>query len=312
MPQIYFGTSALAGFDNGSVLTIGAFDGVHRGHQAILARLAEKSTELKVPSVAVTFHPDPATFFQAEKAPPQIMSWREKTLALLNAGVDKVVCLQFNDAMRDMSAQAFGQNLVAEKLGAKFVIVGDDFRFGRNREGSIEDLRRLGSEFGFEVEQSTTFEHAGARISSTRIRDLLGAGNLAVAEELLGKPYEICGRVVRGEQMGRQLGFPTANVPLKRKRLAISGVFAVRALVDGTWYRGAANVGYRPALNTLKKPLLEVHLLDFDGDIYGKPVRVRFEKKVREETNFDDLAALKAAIARDIETVKAWFGHRAS
>lgn len=307
LPKIYYGTRSLERFQQGSVLTIGAFDGVHRGHQLIIQRMRLKANELGLPSVAVTFYPDPAYFFNPEQAPAQIMSWREKTLALLGQGIDAVVCLQFNEVIRGMSAQGFVQEVLLKNLGCKFVIVGDDFRFGSGREGDIHLLSEMSETYGFEVEQTSTYLHEEERISSTRVRELLRRSMFDAAENLLGRPYEVCGRVVRGHQLGRELGFPTANIPLKRRRMALSGVYAVRMKIGTEWFHGAANVGCRPAVNSVERPLLEVHLLDFDEDLYGKPVKVRFEKKIREEQDFESIEALKAAIKSDVDDVKAWF-----
>lgn len=310
MPKFFFGTQSLDSFSQGCVLTIGAFDGVHLGHRAITSRLQQKSTEFGVPAVAITFFPDPVQYFQPDQAPPQIMSLREKTLALLDAGVDAVVCLPFNASIRNMTAADFVQATLVEKLGAKYIIVGDDFRFGAGREGNFELLRTLGEKIGFVTERADTFEHEGQRVSSTRLRRLLSEGQLDRAEALSGKPYEACGRVVRGHQLGRDLGFPTANIPLKRQRVPISGVFAVKVKSGDRWFEGAANVGYRPAVNSLDRPLLEVHLLDFDGNLYGKHLRVKFEKKLRDEKDFEGIEALKLAIQEDVAQARAWFRDR--
>lgn len=307
LPKIYFGTRSLERFEDGSVLTIGAFDGVHRGHQLIISRLRAKASESRLPSVAVTFYPDPLQYFNPDQAPPQIMSWREKAHTLLEAGVDAVVCLQFNEAIRTMAARTFAQEVLFERLGAQFVIVGDDFRFGAGRKGDFRLLQEVGAELGFETEQTATFEHNHERISSTRVRKLLRSGELDEAAKLLGRPYDVCGRVIRGHQLGRDLGFPTANIPLRRQRVAVSGVYAVRIKVGDRWFKGAANIGYRPAVNSLKRPLLEVHLLDFNDDLYGQRVRVRFEKKLRDEQNFGGLEELKAAIKNDVKEAREWF-----
>lgn len=307
MPKFFYGTRSLSGFSRGTVLTIGAFDGVHLGHGGIVRSLQDKSVEHGLPAVAVTFYPDPAQYFRPQQAPPQIMSLREKTGALLGSGVDAVVCLPFNEETRCMTAADFVRRLLVEKLGAKYVIVGDDFRFGAGREGDFELLRQLGSELGFVAERAETHEYGGERVSSTRLRKLLQQGELEEAEHLLGRPFEICGRVVRGHQLGRDLGFPTANIPLRRQSVPLSGIFAVHVQSGDEWYEGAANLGCRPAVNSLDKPLLEVHLLDFDDDLYGQHLKVRFVKKLREEKDFGDLEALRVAIQGDVDQAKAWF-----
>ena len=310
LSKIYFGLHALERLTPGSAVTIGAFDGVHLGHQSIISRLREGADELGVPAIAVTFFPDPAQYFFPDTAPAQVMSWREKALGLLEAGADAVVCLPFNAALRAMSANDFAKEILVARLGAKFILVGDDFRFGLNREGDYSRLQLLGVELGYEVERSPTVRCGGERISSTRLRAELAAGQFDEAEALLGRAYEMCGRVVKGHQLGRKLGFPTANVPLRRDTVPLSGVYTVTALISGQTYNGVANIGYRPAVNRLKKPLLEVHLLDFDNDIYGERIRVQFHHKLRAEKNFEGLEQLQAAIAEDVDVARRWFQRR--
>jgi len=307
LPKFFFGTRSLNDFSGGCVLTIGAFDGVHLGHRAIISRLQEQRAKFELPAVAVTFYPDPMQYFKPDQALPQIMSLREKTLSLLDAGVDTVVCLPFNSTIRNMTAINFVEGLLLEKLKAKYIIVGDDFRFGAGREGDFSVLEASGEKYGFVTERAQTLEYDGERVSSTRIRKLLQNGEFRNAEALLGRPYDICGRVIRGRQLGRDLGFPTANISLKRKQSTISGVFAVNVKVGDRWLGGVANVGCRPTVNRLNAPLLEVHLLDFHGDLYGQHLRVRFSKKLRDEKTFDDIEGLKIAIQEDISAARKWF-----
>lgn len=312
LPKVVFGAHSLESIELESALTIGAFDGVHLGHQAIIKRLSEKAAELGVPAVALTFYPDPARAFSPRNAPAQIMSFREKVLSLLEAGVDSVVCLRFDDRLKNMSALDFVQKVLQRQLGAKWLLIGDDFRFGLGRSGDFEFLAENCEKYGFQVERTSTkfydAEGGRTRISSTQIRRYLAAGRFDMAEQLLGKPYEMSGRVVSGKKLGRELGYPTANIQVSRDPVAISGVFAVRVKTDDAgWLDAVANLGYRPAVNSLKKPLLEVHIFDFSQNIYGKRIRVRFLKKIRDEENFENLEALTSAIKKDAEDARAVF-----
>ena len=315
--KVYPGRARPQIFASGSVLTIGAFDGLHLGHQRIIERLKLKAKELGLPSAVMSFRPDPAEYFLAQAAElgqtdlsrgcSMLMSWRERMLALASTGVDSVLCMPFNKAVSQMAAEDFVRELV-HQLGLRYLLVGDDFQFGNGRQGDFELLVKLGEELGFQVEQSETHFHAGERISSTRVRQALAAGELKDAEKLLGRPYEICGRVIKGKQLGIQLGFPTANIALRRRRPAMGGVYAVIAeFADGSNHQGVANLGIRPAVNSLEQPLLEVHLLDWDGDLYGQKLRVKFVKRLRDEKKFDSLAALKDAIKDDVGNARSWF-----
>ena len=292
----------------GSVATIGSFDGVHLGHQAILRQLIQVAREQNLPAVVIVFEPQPPEFFAGDKAPARLMRMREKLEALWAAGVDKVLCLHFNQELRSLSAEQFIDRVLVQGLAIKHLVVGDDFRFGCDRKGDFALLQTKGAELGFEVTDTHTLEIDGTRVSSTRIRNLLEAGNFAEAEKLLGKPYGIYGRVVYGKQLGRQLGVPTANLDLRRYRSPLHGVFAVTAVFkDGAQVKGVANVGVRPTVNGLKKPLLEVHLFNFSRDIYGAVIDVVFHHKLRDEQKFASLDELKAQLQTDISQAKAFF-----
>jgi riboflavin kinase/FMN adenylyltransferase len=294
----------------GCVATIGSFDGVHLGHQVILQQLIEVALMLGVPAVAIVFEPQPTEFFLGDKAPARLMRMREKLEALWATGVDKVLCLNFNETLRNLSAEQFIDRVLVQGLGIKHLVVGDDFRFGCDRKGDYTLLQAKGAELGFAVTDTHTLDMDGKRVSSTRIRHLLEAGNFPEAEKLLGKPYGIYGRVVYGKQLGRQLGVPTANVDLRRYRSPLHGVFAVTAIFkDGTQVQGVANVGVRPTVNGLKKPLLEVHLFNFSRDIYGAVIDVVFHHKLRDEKKFASLDELKAQLQTDISEAKAFFNH---
>lgn len=292
------------------VATIGSFDGVHLGHQAILHQLTGIARQHCLPAVVIVFEPQPHEFFSGDKAPARLMRLREKIQALLAAGVDRVLCLQFNQALRSLSAEAFVQTILLDGLDIKHLVVGDDFRFGCDRRGDFALLQQMGDEHGFAVTDTCTLQLDGQRISSTRIRALLEQGDFAAAETLLGKPYSISGRITYGQQLGRKLGVPTANVQLRRYRSPLHGVFAVIvSFNDGSSYYGVANVGVRPTVTGDKKPLLEVHLFDFSEKVYGAQITVVFHTKLRDEQRFNSLDELQAQLQQDIARGKDFF-HR--
>lgn len=299
---------ALAGDHyRGCVATIGSFDGVHRGHRAILEQVKKQARAMHLPSVVMVFEPQPSEYFSGEQAPARLMLLRDKVLALRDEGVDHVLCLPFNQRLRSMSEDVFISEVLVKALAVKHLVVGDDFRFGRDRKGDFALLQSVATQSGFALEQTLTVEHGAERISSTRIRRLLQEQDFVLAEELLGRPYSIRGRVVYGQQLGRTLGFPTANVRLNRYRSPLSGVFAVEVLLGEQRLNGVANIGIRPTVAGLIKPILEVHLLDFDQMIYGLCISVRPLKKLREEKKFSSLDELKRNIARDVEEAKTFF-----
>jgi riboflavin kinase/FMN adenylyltransferase len=298
----------LRSWHKGCVATIGSFDGVHLGHQAILRQLTAVARQHQLPAVAIVFEPQPHEFFSGDKAPARLMRLREKVQALLAAGVNRVLCLQFNDELRQLSADAFIEKVLVGGLGIRHLVVGDDFRFGCDRRGDFTLLQQAGNAFGFEVSDSVTLNVDGERVSSTRIRQLLEAGDFSGAEKLLGHPYIINGRVAYGKQLGRQLGVPTANVHLRRYRSPLHGVFAVSTRFrDGSVHQGVANIGVRPTVNGVSKPLLEVHLFNFSRMVYGEMIDVSFHKKLREEKKFASLDELRAQLQTDIEQGKAFF-----
>ncbi|AKH68964.1 riboflavin kinase/FMN adenylyltransferase [Spongiibacter sp. IMCC21906] len=292
----------------GCVATIGAFDGVHRGHQAVLRQLMAKGQELGLPTTVVLFEPLPREFLAPGVAPARLMSFREKFLALKALGIDRVARIRFTDGLRNMDADEFISTLFVRCLGAKYIVVGDDLRFGRNRSGDFDLLRQFGKRDGFGVDDTSTLELTGERVSSTRIREVLDQADFALAERLLGRPYSISGRVMMGKQLGRTINAPTANVQLRRLRSPLSGVFAVEVDgIDQQRHVGVANVGVRPTIGDLSEAILEVHLLDFNGDLYGKNITVIFRQKIREEMKFDGIPALQAQIADDIQQTRQFF-----
>lgn len=292
----------------GCVATIGAFDGVHRGHQKVLQQLMDKGRELGLPSTVVILEPLPREYFAPLKAPPRLMSFREKCIALRDLGIDRVLRIRFTEAFSKVDAEDFILDAFVAKLGVRYIVVGDDLRFGRDRGGDFNLLRRLGDENGYEVVDTNTLKEDSDRVSSTRIRQALQQSEFELAEQLLGKPYGISGRVVIGQQLGRTLQVPTANLKLHRIRTALSGVYAVevKGATAGLVY-GVANVGTRPTVGDLTEAILEVHLLDFDCDIYGKNIEVIFRKKIRDEKKFSSLDELKANIHSDIAQARLYF-----
>ena len=291
-----------------SVVTIGNFDGVHLGHQAILAKIKSKSIALGVPSMIICFEPQPKEFFDEFNAPARLTRFREKVELLSEHGVDLVLCLKFDEKTRSISDEEFAK-ILFEDIGATAVFVGDDFRFGSDREGDFPFLHSRGVKIGVPVRNLYTLTLDTARVSSTRIRESLAQGDFKMAESLLKRPYTIAGRVIYGRSFGRNLlDIPTANIQLRRYRAPIDGSYAVEVSGLDKIYQGVANVGVRPTIdNTTLSPLLEVHIFDLNADIYGRVIKVRFIHKIRDEKKFPDLAALKSAIHQDIKEAKQFF-----
>lgn len=293
---------------HGCVATIGAFDGVHLGHQAVIRHLLEKAAEFELPSLIIVFEPLPREYFSPLKAPARIMSFWEKCRALESLGVDRLLRIRFNEQFRGMSAQQFVDDIFVARLGVRYVVLGDDFRFGAGRQGDIEFIREQGERYGFEAGSTPTFAIDGDRVSSTRIREALEKADFATAEALLGRPYSISGRVIIGRQLGRTLGTPTANLELRRLRAPLSGVYVVE-VSGGDLERvpAVANVGVRPTVDDSIRANLEVHILDREVNLYGCHIEVVFREKLRDERKFDSVDELQEHIARDIEQTRAWF-----
>lgn len=292
---------------HGCVATIGNFDGVHLGHQAVLGQLAEKAGSLCLPTLVITFEPQPQEFFSAGPVPPRLTRMREKLKVLYRYSVNRVLVLKFDAAFAAIEPEAFIQDVLIDALGVKYLVVGDDFRFGHKRRGDFSMLQTAGERQGFPVVSMHTFNVEGDRVSSTRIRDALGRGEMALAEQLLGRPYRMCGRVAHGDKRGRTIGFPTANVFLHRKATPVDGVFAVEVFgLEREPVQGVANVGTRPTVDGTRS-LLEIHLFDFDADIYGRYIHVDFLHRIREERRFESFDALKAQIEQDRDTALQFF-----
>ncbi len=303
------GLSRLTAAHFGCVVTIGSFDGVHLGHQAILSRLKQVGQSRNLPTLVMVFEPQPYEFFSKEKAPARLMRLREKVDALFAQGVDRVLCIKFDKHFRQMSAQAFIDKVLVKKLGVAHLEIGDDFRFGCDRTGDFKLLQQAGQSQGFTVSDTKTLQIHGQRASSTRVRELLELGQLSQAGQVLGQSFSIAGRVVYGKQLGRTIGVPTANVGLGRYRSPIKGVYAVVVDILGGEQnlQGVANVGVRPTVGGKAKPLLEVNIFDFKSDIYGRWIRVRFCHKLRSEKKFESFSVLKQQIEIDIEQSKEYF-----
>jgi len=291
----------------GSALTIGNFDGLHRGHQAVLRQLRERADAQGLITTVMTFEPTAQEYFAPTSAPARLQRLRDKLALLATLDVDQVVCLPFNQQLADLSAAEFVERILVQGLEVRYLVVGDDFRFGQGRQGDFEFLQAAGQGAGFEVVNTRTFLHGDDRVSSTRIRELLADGDLVTAARLLGRPYRICGRVSPGQQRGRTIGFHTANLRLHRRVSPLRGVYAVQVFGLGEQaVRGVANVGTRPTVDG-SYFVLEVHLFDFDRDIYGLHLDVEFCKKLREERKFESFEALRAQIETDAAQARHFF-----
>jgi riboflavin kinase/FMN adenylyltransferase len=294
-----------------TVLTLGNFDGVHQGHRALLARLLEKGARLAATTAVVTFEPHPREFFTPDSAPARLSTLREKLEAFSAAGVEAAYVAPFNAAFAARSAEAFAEDLLCRRLKARHVIVGDDFRFGAGRLGDFAYLQAAGASLGFGAEAMPTVTCRGERVSSSAVRAALAAGDMERAADFLGRPYTIAGQVTHGQKLGRRLGFATANIRIRHNPLPMQGVFAVSASGMGRSFSGVANLGLRPTLNPdgarAARPLLEAHLLDFSGDLYGTHLNIAFLQKLRNEMAFPNLDALKSQIAADVRAARDFF-----
>lgn len=307
--QLVRGLHNLRSEHRGCVATIGNFDGVHLGHQSVFRHLMEKGEEFQLTTTVVTFEPQPREFFQVDTAPARLTRLREKLQAIQEIGIERVVVLEFNKRLAAMPAEHFVEELLVEGLGTRFLSVGDDFRFGCGRQGDYALLQRMGKVHGFEVENMNTYQLDADRVSSTRIRELLTQGDFDAANQYLGRPYRICGRIGHGHKRGRSIGFPTLNLNLHRRVSPLQGVYAVR--VDGLESEpvpGVANIGVRPTVEGDPRYLLEVHLFKFDRSVYGEHVSVEFVRKLRDEQRFENFEALRSQILLDADAAREILG----
>ena len=293
-------------------VTIGNFDGLHLGHQAMLARLQDVARMRGLPSCVLSFEPHPREFFAPEQAPARLSSLREKAECLQRLGIDRFHVFRFDRAFASLTAEAFIEQVLGRTLQARYVLVGDDFRYGAKRTGDFALLQQTGRSLGFDAESLPTVEVTGERASSTAVRSTLDAGELGHAARLLGRPYSISGRVVHGDKLGRDIGFPTANIQLKHNRPPLMGIFAVELYgLNGVPRPGVASLGKRPTVKGADAvPVLEVHLFDFNAEIYGRRVRVDFLHKLRDEAKYPDLDSLVAQIRRDVDNAKHFLKQR--
>lgn len=308
--QLIRGFQNLCSHHQGCAVTIGNFDGVHTGHVAVLNGLKKYAGELDIPTLVIVFEPQPLELFQPDKAPARLSKLTDKITLLEKQGIDYVLCAYFKDCLKSLPAEEFVDKILKQALAAKFVMVGDDFRFGRGCGGDFSLLKKM-SKGAFRVIDTSTLCVTDQRVSSTRIRQLLAEGDFQAANQLLGYRYSMNGRVANGQRLGRTLGVPTANVALKRVNSPLHGVYAVLVLIrvdedQKQTYQGVANVGIRPTVNG-KQSLLEAHLFNFNGDLYGKKITVQFEYKIRNEVRFDSIDDLKQQIYEDINTAQQYF-----
>ena len=295
-------------FENGCVLTIGNFDGLHLGHRTVINKLAERGERLGLPVVAMIFEPQPLEYFLGDNSPSRLMRLREKVIEFAKLPVDNLLIVRFNRYFANCDAEQFVDDILIKQLNIKHLVIGDDFHFGKARRGNFALLKEKGKQHGFSVEDTGSYQTAGLRISSTLIRDALGEGDLAQAEKLLGRCYSVCGRVAHGDKRGRTIGYPTANIRMFRKNTPVNGVFAVTMTgIDGMEFEGVANVGTRPTVDGGSKVVLETHLFDFDKEIYGRYVEVHFKQKIRDEMRFQSLEQLQAQIEIDAVEAKKIF-----
>jgi riboflavin kinase/FMN adenylyltransferase len=289
-----------------TVASIGNFDGVHRGHQAVLKDLVARARRMSAPSTVILFEPQPQEHFAGLKAPARLTRFVEKWPLLEAAGVDRVLCLKFGSKLAEMAPEEFISRVLVQGLKVRHLTVGDDFRFGKDRGGDFTLLRRAGAAAGFEVADTPSVTAAGERVSSTRIRTLLAEGRMEQAAELLGRPYGLSGRVMHGERLGRKLGFPTANLALKREAPPLSGIFAARVQgLPGGARDAAAYIGKRPAAGGTAW-VVEAHILGAVDDLYGRRIEVQFLKRLRDDRHFDSLGGLAAQMRQDVEAARAW------
>ena len=301
------GEHNIAARHHGCVASVGNYDGLHPGHRKVIKSLVDRGRDLDLPVTIVSFEPHPLEFFVPDAAPPKLMTVREKIEALKEINVDHFCCLRFNHRLANTEPENFVEDLLIAKLGVRYVVVGDDFRFGRNRRGNFEMLRSICRRYDVEVSKMETIEFDGERISSSRIRDCLAAGNIGLANRILGRDFSMSGRIVRGNGNARNWGFATANIKIEVSKPAVSGIFVVEVdLPDKDSLPGVASLGFRPTIGG-DTQLLEVHLLDFDRNIYGKRIRVRFQKKLRDEIKFPSIDKMCEQIQQDIATTRIYF-----
>lgn len=306
--ELIRGLQNIRSMHRGCVLTIGNFDGVHVGHQAVLTQLKQQAERLGLPAVVMVFEPQPLELFQPEQAPARLTRFREKYHWLRLQGVDRLLCVKFDKAFANQQPQQFIEQLLLGKLGVRHLIVGDDFCFGKNRAGNFAMLQQAAQQYDFGLTSTASLVQNNQRVSSTLIREALAGDALPEAARMLGRSFSLMGRVRHGEKLGRQLGFPTANVWLYRKKLPLHGVYAVEAQTDFGLLQGVANIGVRPTVSG-RVEQLEAHFFNFQGDLYGQQIEVILRQKIRNEQKFDSIAQLQTQIAADAAAAHAFFAN---
>ena len=291
----------------GCVATIGNYDGLHLGHRQVLRQLREQAAADGLPSLVMSFEPTPLEFFCGENAPARLSTFREKVEQFREIGIDRFFCVHFTWEVAEMSPEQFIRALLVGGIDVRHLVVGDDFRFGRDRSGNFDTLLASGRSYGFEVVDTPSFSVNGMRVSSTVVRDSLARGDLELAERMLGRRYSMSGRVIRGDQLGRQLGYPTANMRVHRQKSPLKGVYAVRVGGLGEVRDAMASLGTRPTVDG-REMRLEVHIFDFDEDIYGSHLRVEFVARLRDEQRFDSVELMAEQLARDAQSARDILG----
>ena len=290
-----------------SAVTIGNFDGIHLGHQQVLKQLKSVAVEYRIPAVVMIFEPQPIEYFAPDKAPKRLSRFREKLAYLMSQQIDYLLCLKFNQQMAELSAEDFIQQILVARLNVRHLVIGDDFRFGKNRTGNFELLQVFGRRNNFVVENTDTLLIDGARVSSTRIRESIQIDDFEKAAQLLGRPYSLGGKIAHGKKLGRELGYPTINIKMGDNTLIVKGIFAVIVKgIDNRVLQGVASIGTRPTVDGIDT-ILEVFIFDFDQDVYGQSVEVEFLYKIRDEQKFESLHELGINIETDVILAKRYF-----
>lgn len=307
--KIFHGTDN-ANIAKPTVLTLGVFDGLHLGHQRIMARVVERAAAVGAVPTAITFDPHPRAVLHPESAPPMLQTLDQRLANLEVLGLEQTIVVKFDDEFAAQPAEDFLRNIVRDRLHAREVYLGSGFAFGKGRGGNIELLRRMSKELGFRADEVEEVQLRGRRISSSAIRGLLAEGRVNMARRMLGRPYGVEGVIERGVQRGRTIGFPTANLRPRNRVIPRFGVYATATLVEGVWRRSITNIGVRPTFESDAEPSIESYIFDFDGDLYGDVLRVRFLHRIRDERKFNGIEELKAQIEADTRRARNYFGHQ--
>ncbi len=296
--KIFHGTDN-ANILRSTVLTLGVFDGLHLGHQKIIQKVVSRAKAVKAVPTVITFDPHPRAVLYPENAPPLLQTLDQRLANFEILGIEQAIVIRFNREFAGQDAEVFLRDIVHERLQAKEVFLGKGFAFGKNRGGNIELLKKISEELGFYADEVPEITVRGQRISSSKIRELLACGKINFARRMLGRPYGVEGQIIHGDQRGRRIGFPTANLKPRNRVIPKYGVYATANLIDGKWRRSITNVGVRPTFDGDKEPSIESYIFDFDGDLYGDVLRVRFLHRIRDERKFGGIEELKAQIQKD-------------